>query len=897
MNLMGRIYRNPSTNSGVTSDMPYTMSNQGSQGTGIFKQLSGYEFQLYKLASANNLLTIGLESGDYVKFTLNQASIDHNQLTNYDAAKHFLQSAITQVGTIATGVWNGTVIAVANGGTGTANGSITGTGALAFIAGGAGQNVTLTPSATGRIVLARTTHFNTISAHGSPTAGDVYSDGENLYFYDGVTGTWVDVTASAIGSATITLAKQASGTYVLPTAVGKTNQIYSVVKSNASATVLNVDGAGSETIDNALKVQLRRQYQQWTGVSDGANWLTIAKDASVFDITKYGATGDPTDTTSANAAFTAILAAISTSEAEYNVIYIPKGVYYLTSTVTIDITQKLSIIGDGYGTQLYMAADDHLFTINGYSVSGRSTAHVRFENLYLISLATSSGKSLMNLIRVSCSYFNNIIMAGGDRGFNLQGCLENHFIDCRVDASGLGYGSSPAMTWFACLDEYSGVQSNANTFDNCSARGGEAFTENGIYFNGNGEGDIYILNSRFQGVTGYGIYLISVIDGIEIRNCHFEGISAYTGIRMLSCGPATIENNKITGTTAIGIRISNCILVEIAKNYISAEVYINETNSRCRFYYNRQGAVGSAERTWAIDNAICDCWGNSSSISVWWGASGKRSYLPVNIVEGSMETWSGGVASPPDGFTYFKSSAEISQEATSVCVGTYAARVTVQTGQTQAALKWVVTNYAQRAYPDAVNYSSENYKWTKNGTTYEYYLEAIGGGDPGLPGQPLGVIINGYPRLEASANLLSYNEWDYAYNSVIGAYTLYVRLNDDTSPDTKASGYVKGIYKRYPLTLSAWVYKPPASENGVNPAIFVGVSRAWISDTTATYNFGFSIPSEQWTRITKTIYLHENAHAMNVHFGIYSGDPADCVIFDGIEILEGDSCSPRYCGQ
>ncbi|PIN72841.1 hypothetical protein COV21_00905, partial [Candidatus Woesearchaeota archaeon CG10_big_fil_rev_8_21_14_0_10_45_5] len=116
-------------------------------------------------------------------------------------------------------------------------------------------------------------------------------------------------------------------------------------------------------------------------------------------------------------------------------------------------------------------------------------------------------------------------------------------------------------------------------------------------------------------------------------------------------------------------------------------------------------------------------------------------------------------------------------------------------------------------------------------------------------------------------------------------------------PDTKASGYVKGIYKRYPLTLSAWVYKPPASENGVNPAIFVGVSRAWTSDTTATYNFGFSIPSEQWTRITKTIYLHENAHAMNVHFGIYSGDPADCVIFDGIEILEGDSCSPRYCGQ
>jgi hypothetical protein len=45
------------------------------------------------------------------------------------------------------------VLPVANGGTGTTTGSITGTGALVLAAGGANQNVTLTPSGTGATIL------------------------------------------------------------------------------------------------------------------------------------------------------------------------------------------------------------------------------------------------------------------------------------------------------------------------------------------------------------------------------------------------------------------------------------------------------------------------------------------------------------------------------------------------------------------------------------------------------------------------------------------------------------------------------------------------------------------------------------------------------------------------
>lgn len=45
------------------------------------------------------------------------------------------------------------VVPVANGGTGTTSGSITGAGALSFSAGGANQNVTLTPSGSGKTIL------------------------------------------------------------------------------------------------------------------------------------------------------------------------------------------------------------------------------------------------------------------------------------------------------------------------------------------------------------------------------------------------------------------------------------------------------------------------------------------------------------------------------------------------------------------------------------------------------------------------------------------------------------------------------------------------------------------------------------------------------------------------
>jgi len=78
---------------------------------------------------------------------------DHVHASDTSRAPAAGSSNIVTLGTITTGIWNGTLIPVLYGGTGTATGSITGTGALVFTAGGANSDVTLTPTGTGKTVI------------------------------------------------------------------------------------------------------------------------------------------------------------------------------------------------------------------------------------------------------------------------------------------------------------------------------------------------------------------------------------------------------------------------------------------------------------------------------------------------------------------------------------------------------------------------------------------------------------------------------------------------------------------------------------------------------------------------------------------------------------------------
>lgn len=82
------------------------------------------------------------------------------------------------------------------------------------------------------------------------------------------------------------------------------------------------------------------------------------------------------------------------------------------------------------------------------------------------------------------------------------------------------------------------------------------------------------------------------------------------------------------------------------------------------------------------------------------------------------------------------------------------------------------------------------YKWTASGSgTGEFYLELIGGGDPGLA-EPTNVQANGTNLTAGTAGSLAASRWDYADNDTLGYSTIYVRLSDDADPDSKSRDFV-----------------------------------------------------------------------------------------------------------
>jgi LysM repeat protein len=153
------------------------------------------------------------------------------QLTGTLAAARFpalTGNVTTTAGSLATTFANGVVtnamlagsidltakvtgtLPVANGGTGTSNGSITGTGALTFAAGGSNQNVTLTPSGTGYTILNGNVGIGTTSpGQKLSVAGTIESTSGGVKFPDGTTQTTA-ASAGGISSVTTTYCDAAS---------------------------------------------------------------------------------------------------------------------------------------------------------------------------------------------------------------------------------------------------------------------------------------------------------------------------------------------------------------------------------------------------------------------------------------------------------------------------------------------------------------------------------------------------------------------------------------------------------------------------------------------------------------------------------------------------------------
>ena len=147
----------------VTLGTPSTLTNATTNSVSGTTHNHAITTQLPSSATAGVMLHSGTKAaGGFYGGTTAPSSTTRANYDGYLYATRFYGDGSGLTGITATG-YSGT-LPVANGGTGTTTGSITGTGALTFTAGGTNQNVNITPSGTGFTVLGGNVGIGTTSA-------------------------------------------------------------------------------------------------------------------------------------------------------------------------------------------------------------------------------------------------------------------------------------------------------------------------------------------------------------------------------------------------------------------------------------------------------------------------------------------------------------------------------------------------------------------------------------------------------------------------------------------------------------------------------------------------------------------------------------------------------------
>jgi hypothetical protein len=274
--------------------------------------------------------------GDKTWQTLDKTAVGLGSVENTALSTWAGSANVTTLGTIGTGTWNATTIAVARGGTGTTTGSITGTGALTFTS-GSNSNIVLAASGTGIVTTADVVNITDSTAATSTSTGalvisgglgvggnihsanittgtgtaqawaasntgyfqistfgfingstGVASELQNLNAAGNAAGSWktggfrTAITAkTASYTATLTdftIACDATSgaiTITLPAAASHTGRIYVVKKTDASGNAVTIDPNASETIDGATTEVISAQWGVSTIQSNGTNWLKL----------------------------------------------------------------------------------------------------------------------------------------------------------------------------------------------------------------------------------------------------------------------------------------------------------------------------------------------------------------------------------------------------------------------------------------------------------------------------------------------------------------------------------------------------------------------------------------------------------------------------------------------
>ena len=219
-------------------------------------------------------------------------------------------------------------------------------------------------------------------------------------------------------------------------------------------------------------------------------------------------------------------------------------------------------------------------------------------------------------------------------------------------------------------------------------------------------------------------------------------------------------------------------------SYSEGDIVIPTTRNGHRYRAINGGISASSEPTWptsrggeVVDNDI-----------TWEEYGGEHSDNESWVDVGANEV--------PDGDGYSNGGVALS----SITVG----KASLDPAATQfdaadttwtSLVKVVRTAWLRKISPrKSLNDGSSDY-WTQSGSgTAEYYYNV---GD--VSSEPLGVFANGRVLTKGTLGSLAQGEWAWGDNDSIGSSTIYVRLTDDSDPDSKAAGYVECILASEPV--------------------------------------------------------------------------------------------------
>lgn len=188
-------------------------------------------------------------------------------LTGTTLASNVVSSSLTSVGTITTGVWNGTTIAIANGGTG----QTTKTEGFDALAPTTTKGDIIVSNGTDNVRLAVSTDGTFIKYDSSTATGLAAGTPASTLAYRSVTTT---DSPSATTDAILFLSG-ASFTVTLPTAVGNTGKEFILCHNGTSLTqVYTLNTTSAQTIGGVASgtYKLNVNGERVVIFSDGANW-------------------------------------------------------------------------------------------------------------------------------------------------------------------------------------------------------------------------------------------------------------------------------------------------------------------------------------------------------------------------------------------------------------------------------------------------------------------------------------------------------------------------------------------------------------------------------------------------------------------------------------------------